>query len=142
MPGYQWHGRSELSILAEDGPSGLTKKGTPRKFRPVAVCGTPGGYAKHIRERTVPCAACREDHARRERERRHTKGLSKPRPESRHGTISGATTHKKNREPMCDACRAVWNAYCTERRRNAERRERHRQYMRNYRAYLRERSAA
>lgn len=40
---------------------------------------------------------------------------------ARCGTISGAVTHRRRGEPVCDDCRAAWNQYQRDNRRNWKR---------------------
>lgn len=87
-----------------------------RQRRAVAVCGTTGGYARHMRLGEPACAPCRDaknDYWRvRDAQRRAENGktTSPRRKVAACGTRSGYARHLRLGEPTCAPCRAANSA--------------------------------
>lgn len=73
--------------------------------------GTNKGYQRHKTAGDTPCAECRADAARYERERRWKHGMNVPLRPAKHGTNSGYIRHVKNRETSCAPCRRAHRDY-------------------------------
>lgn len=71
--------------------------------RPIAACGTTGGYARHQRLGETPCDECR--FARAEWQRFYRAGGRKPRKVAACGTIAGYKRHHANGDEPCEPCR-------------------------------------
>ena len=98
-----------------------------------AKCGTPSGYQKHYRERTLACEPCLKAHAEAVARYKKARGLPE-RTKAKCGTVSGYNTHLQRKEPTCDDCKKALNEYTRERRKRDDVREKNREYMRQYRA--------
>ncbi|MFF7198210.1 WhiB family transcriptional regulator [Streptomyces sp. NPDC008079] len=87
-------------------------KPKPRSWRTnkPAVCGTDGGYQKHLKKKTKICDECRAARNAKRREDRRRKG-AKPRKPADCGTRSGAVRHDRLKEERCERCIAAMKAY-------------------------------
>jgi hypothetical protein len=81
--------------------------------KPLAPCGTPAAYDRHIRKKEPIDQPCRDAHARQKREREALKRAAA----AECGTRGGYHRHRRNGETACDACRKA-NADADRRLRN------------------------
>lgn len=86
---------------------GAVSCGTPRGSRRKPIThGTDKGYQAHRRRGEVPCQACCDAHAARNR------AGYQPRPRLLQpcGTVAGWHRHYRRREEPCEPCRAAKRA--------------------------------
>lgn len=74
----------------------------PRQPRPLAPCGTPAAYTRHVKRGEPIDDACRQANT----EAKRVKGT--PTPSKRkpidHGTLAGGKQHRYRGEKPCTAC--------------------------------------
>lgn len=85
----------------------------PRQPRPVAPCGTPAAYTRHVKRGEPIDDACRQANT----EAKRVKGTPTPamRKPIAHGEPRGAKQHRYRGEPLCEPCRLAEAAYQRER---------------------------
>ncbi len=71
--------------------------------RPLAPCGTPSAYRRHLRRWEHPCRPCRAAHAAYERARK-AGGPVPPRELTPCGTGAAWKRHMRRGEQPCPAC--------------------------------------
>ena len=74
---------------------------------PAPECGTPAGYARHLREKELTCQACRDAHNEYNRlfAKHSTRQLAPC------GTYGGYRRHQTYHTPICDPCKQAYLAY-------------------------------
>lgn len=97
--------------------AGIIVVAAPTKKR-VAQCGTPSGAKKHRREHTEMCQPCRDAENGKSRNwkanKNGTTGLGRPITNGC-GTAAAASRHRKNGEPIDEACAKAEKEYNAER---------------------------
>lgn len=81
--------------------------------RGLAPHGTEAAHRRHLRHREVPCQACCDAHAAKQRAwvRRKQLGDAPAGPVKTHGNTGGYRAHKLRGEEACDECLEAWRAY-------------------------------
>ena len=104
LPAGQWVLRGAIRVFVPHGDFDrnaadliIARRG-PRK---PPVCGTRGGYSRHLAQGETTCTDCRAFMARRKVALRAAKGEAHLKP---HGTHAAYNRHKKRGETVCDMC--------------------------------------
>jgi hypothetical protein len=110
MPGYTYKGTKK------NPPTIITPNDTRRgkRGRPIARCGTYGGYRRHYRDGEYPCTDCRE--AAKEYMRTRRGSSRRYHSTAPCGTEAGYQRHRRLHETPCLACCDAVNQAVKERR--------------------------